>query len=571
MGLLSMSLMFSQNSAPSSHMGSNDSGSGDILMKTVRSTITTKATYYCTMQWNAGAEGGAYCGFQDSPDKGKVFIYSIWDPSNKQAIKASYIGPGTTVENFGGEGTGLKSMNNLIGWNLNEWNTVVTRRWDVANHTYFGFWVRRDSQNKWYHMVTMDYPVANVTFNGSTNAFLEDWLSTGSNTRRFEMKDAFKRKTDGSWLPMTQGRYNRNNESRSSNYTNAVDAGANNGIYFMQSGGNTSPSFSGNPPITFSTTANPTPTTSVITFNLTSSSTSSVSWNVPDSATPQFRYTIKLNGQPVSSAIEPETRSATISGAVGDTVEVVLEDILGRTSSQSTTISQNSNILSDGIYKITFENSSRALNAAGSNNGDNINLSDYNGNSNQQWQVSSLGNGEYKIINVSSGKSADAFGQNNGSNIGLYVYHGGTNQRWKITNLSGNTYKVIDSRSSRAMDAYGTGNGANVGLYDYHGNANQRIQFTRLSSSTGKSSNVAASDGLDVKIYPNPASNLLNVEIPNPEGIKQNIEIYNVQGTYITGQSVQTKSAKAQFNIANYPKGIYLLKIGNTTHKVMIQ
>lgn len=128
-----------QNSAPSCHMRANDNASGDIIMKTVRSAITTNATYYCTMQWNAGAEGGAYCGFQDSPDKGHIFIYSIWDPSNGQAITASYTGSGTTVENFGGDGTGLKSTNNTIGWSLNEWNTVITHCWDVGSHTYFGF------------------------------------------------------------------------------------------------------------------------------------------------------------------------------------------------------------------------------------------------------------------------------------------------------------------------------------------------------------------------------------------------------------------------------------------------
>lgn len=66
-------------------------------------------TYYCTMQWNAGMEGGGYCGIQEHPN-GRNFIFSIWDPvSSNESIRAAYLGDGTQVENFGGEGTGLKS------------------------------------------------------------------------------------------------------------------------------------------------------------------------------------------------------------------------------------------------------------------------------------------------------------------------------------------------------------------------------------------------------------------------------------------------------------------------------
>ncbi|WP_103069692.1 DUF3472 domain-containing protein [Aquimarina sediminis] len=555
--------LFAQNSAPSSHLRANDNASGDILMKTVRSTITTDATYYSTMGWNAGSEGGAYCGFQDSPDKGHTFIYSIWDPSNGQTITADYVGSGTVVENFGGEGTGLKSMNNTIGWSLNEWNTVVTRRWDVGSHTFFGFWIRRGSQNKWYHMVTMNYPVAGVTFNGSTNAFLEDWLSTGSNKRRFEMKDGFKRKTNGTWLPMSQGTYNRNDEPRSSNYTNAVDAGVSNGVYFMQSGGNTSPSFSGNPPLTFTTSTSATPSNPTISFSIQSVSSSTISWSVPLSSTPQFQYTIKVNGTTVKSKIAPEARSTSISAASGSTVEVILEDILGRTSKKSVTI--NSTTLANGTYKITFENSGKALTAQGNTNGSNIQINDYNGSSLQKWQVTNLGNSVYKITNANSGKSIDAFGQNNGDNIGSYVYHGGSNQQWKLSALGTNIYKVMDSRSQRCIDAFGSNNGSNVGIYEYHGGNNQRLKFTSVS--TAKTKNTLPPY---FSTYIDHKSDILHVKLSNTIDKKAMIDIYTIQGVKVISTEIPTKT-EFQINTSDLSKGIYILKSASLIKKFVVK
>ncbi|XP_052254851.1 uncharacterized protein LOC127860654 isoform X3 [Dreissena polymorpha] len=82
------------NRAPSMALWFNDNVEGDILMHDVcvpRSGLT-KYTYYCCLQWNAGKEGGGYCGIQDHPD-GRNFIFSIWDPCDpklKSKIKPVY-------------------------------------------------------------------------------------------------------------------------------------------------------------------------------------------------------------------------------------------------------------------------------------------------------------------------------------------------------------------------------------------------------------------------------------------------------------------------------------------------
>ncbi len=100
-----------QNSGLSMYLTGNDNAQGDIIMKTARATLTYNASFFMTNGFQlTGGHNGGYSGFQDSPDKGFCYIFSIWDPTSGD-IKAAYVGPGTVVERFGGEGTGLKSMN----------------------------------------------------------------------------------------------------------------------------------------------------------------------------------------------------------------------------------------------------------------------------------------------------------------------------------------------------------------------------------------------------------------------------------------------------------------------------
>ena len=557
-----------QNSAPSSHMLANDSGTGDILMKTVRSTITTNNTYYCTMQWNGGIEGGAYCGFQDSPDKGHIFIYSIWDPSNGKKITANYVGKGTVIENFGGEGTGLKSYNKSIGWDLNEWNTLVTRRWNVGSHTYFGFWIKRESQNKWYHMVTMDYPVGGVTFRGRTNAFLEDWTSTGANKRRFEMKEGFKRLTNGNWVSMSQGTFNRNDEPRSSNYTNANDAGASNGVFYMQTGGNTKPSYSGTPPITFTTKTQSVPKNPIIDFKITNISTNSISWSIPVSSTPQFKYQIKVNGRTVSTGINSEIRSKKISAKNGDTISIILEDILGRTNSKTAIVKQKNSRITNGTYKIINKRSKKALDAFGKKSGDNIGLWNYHGGTNQQWEISRLYGDTYKIIDKRSKKALDAFGKKNGDNVGLWGYHGGRNQQWEIKRLYGNTYKIIVKRCRKALDAFGKKNGDNIGLWGYHGGTNQQWEIRRVNSKEYRSINKKSRTSLDAfKIYFDQVNQSLNIN--SNTAFIHTIELINKFGKQVYHNTL-LKTKNIHINTSEFFQGLYILRINNTLSKKLI-
>ena len=334
----------SHNSALSSYIYGMDYVKGDILVRSIRVTNSTPATFYCTFDFNAGQEMSGYSGIQDSPDKGKIFIFSLWNSFISQDnIKASYLGDGTVVNTFDGEGEGTKSVNSKLGWKLNIWYTLVLRRWDGNNITHVGFWVH-DPDKGWIHLVTLDYPVKKVFFSSETGSFLEDWETTGHNLRRLEMRDSFKRNAQYSyWIPIDLVYFSTNEEDkqkRSSNYKDAYDAGVIDRGYYIQIGGSTinSCKFIGSS-CALKTLMPTKPQFEKIDFSIISLTCNNVKWKVYTRLTSQFRYIIKIDGIQIYDAIETEKSEVTFDNSIikGTELEITLEDILGEKSSRSIT------------------------------------------------------------------------------------------------------------------------------------------------------------------------------------------------------------------------------------------
>lgn len=246
-----------ENAAPSSHMVYNDASfAGDILINEVRVPKCGEAmhTYYEALGWRG--KGAGYAGIQAHP-KAHNYIFSIWDHKDHTApIKAVYRGPGTLTENFGGEGTGLKSWNFKLGWDTDVWYTLVARCWPVGNHTYYGFWARSGKSKQWTHMVTMDVAAKDAFFNGGNDSFIEDWLETGKNRRTTNLRNGWKRKPSGEWHAFGKVRYSVNSwdlpkGKRSfnfrTNWNGGVAKDASGEFYFMTSGGNATKPATTNP------------------------------------------------------------------------------------------------------------------------------------------------------------------------------------------------------------------------------------------------------------------------------------------------------------------------------------
>ncbi len=345
---------FSQNRAPSCWLKYKDSFQGDIIVNTVRvSAPSPTYTYYCTLQWNAGMEGGGYCGIQEHPD-GRNFIYSIWDPkSSNEAITAAYTHPGTKVENFGGEGTGLKSWNFAIGWETGQWYSFVSRTWNNNDHTMFGYWVFDHTNSIWHHLVTMDFPVTNVRFNSSTGSFIEDWLGSGSNMREVHQKEGWKRRTsDKSWYAFTSAKFERvKPDAGAENYIDNYDGGVITDHYFMQSGGVTMPETNVSGTTIYLDNSNTTPTFETgqllaLSSEVANDTTLTLTWSVDSTKAPQYLFHVKIfdnsgfTGPPVIEVEQstPHQREAMISlnGLQGDTdyyLQFNIDDIFDQSSS----------------------------------------------------------------------------------------------------------------------------------------------------------------------------------------------------------------------------------------------
>lgn len=320
------------NRAPSLYLRYGDYVTGDILTQDVcvPTSGLTKYTYYCCLTWNSGQQGGGYCGIQDHPD-GRNYIFSIWDPiGTDEPIKPAHEGCGTKSESFGGEGTGLKAWNFELGWKADCWYTLTTRRWEENNHTFFGFWVHDQDGEKWCHLVSMDFPVPEVYFSSNSTSFLEDWMGSGENLRSLRFKEGFKREVDESWYPFDKATFSVVKEDGSQNYKCNYDAGIIHESYYLQAGDKTIPSENLVDGSVFHLSMPTKPSKKPIFFQIQHISAQEVTWYVPESSVPQFRYKVFVDDVVIASGVDPEKRSCMIQSWPNSSVEVILEDILGR-------------------------------------------------------------------------------------------------------------------------------------------------------------------------------------------------------------------------------------------------
>ncbi len=332
--ILIISLFFSsflllpaQNRAPSCWLHYQDNYRGDIVVNTLQVVAPSPTyTYYCALQWNAGTDGGGYCGMQEHPD-GRNFIYSIWDPvSSNVAIRAVYTGEGTETENFGGEGTGLKSWNFTLGWETGAWYSFVSRTWDKNSHTRFGFWIYDHTRNRWHHLVTMDFPVADIRFSSSTGSFIEDWYGNGQERRQVYEKEAWKRSiSNGAWQALTHATFTRvSPDDGAANYIDHYDGGVKDGHFFMVSGDDATPvTNTSGATLTLSNPAQSPPFAPGRLDTLTTEAdgdTLRLTWQTDSAGSPFFAWSLKvydkedLSGTPLLTAGDtlPHARSAAI-------------------------------------------------------------------------------------------------------------------------------------------------------------------------------------------------------------------------------------------------------------------
>jgi len=153
-----------------------------------------------------------------------------------------------------------------------------------------------------------------------------------------------------------------------------------------------------------------------------------------------------------------------------------------------------------------------------------------------------------------------------------------------IVYLDGNiiTYnKINDTKFYNFLIKYG--NDCQMGcvnshIWKYKVNQNCSVDFLEIEEIIGDSepfptptncnisTKITESESKNFNIYPNPTTNMLNIDLSNLSNDKSNdILIYDVYGQVVKQSEIN--NSKFDINIENLQKGIYFIKIGSLTKK----
>lgn len=238
--------------------------------------------------------------------------------------------PGTRCEPFGGEGEGLKTWNFTIGWEPDYWYTLVTRRWDHDDHTYFGFWVKHQMSLEWTHVATIDYPLPDIYFETLTCSFLEDWEGSGENLRRVHYKNGYKRGLTGKWMPFSQASFSVVKEWSSKTYEDNINCGNLDDTFFLQSGGETFMMEDVENGMTMSRSMPSRPDIIPICCYITSVTDEEITWEIPSGSVPQFQYIVYVDREIIKQEINSQTRICRFRSRPKEVVELLVEDVYGK-------------------------------------------------------------------------------------------------------------------------------------------------------------------------------------------------------------------------------------------------
>ena len=145
-----------------------------------------------------------------------------------------------------------------------------------------------------------------------------------------------------------------------------------------------------------------------------------------------------------------------------------------------------------------------------------------------------------------------------------YTYYYGTDLQnglaylWKVTN--GN---IISGQGTNLIEVQWLSNG--LGTLNCIINDNQ----TNCSDSTKLSINIATGindiKNLNIKIYPNPTNNIINIEGLN-KNENNTIQIFDVQGKLVITKNI---TEKGTIDLSELNKGVYVIKIGEVAQRIV--
>jgi len=604
--VLSIARGYSQeNAAPSEHLTYSFPNDAVLQMQKMRIVQSAYASYFEVNSFTNG-----YAGLQQTPDSSHgsshTLIYSLWDPNTAGGIYSTvrYAAPNTYTGRFGGEGDGWQSIN-PYNWVLNTWYNLVERSWKSRGQLYIATFIDDLGSNTWFHTATISIPDPGRWLGSGNDAFLENWDGSnpawdGRYIRKAYYRDCWVLNASGGWDKSTSRYFsaNANDSARNGIYNNAFNAGYDNTLnaYFMQHGGNTTPSsaFNGGRTVTLPAQSDQGTAPSLTTGSVSSVSASYaggktyVNWNIDGTKSPQLAATVQvLNnaGTVVLSFTDtmPQRRKDTLTGVLSPgayTAKIFFTDIFNQGSNSMTAAFT---VGSSYTYWYTFRNafSNKYLSVKNSSTANLANIVQYGTlNNAAEWRLKSVNNATV-LVNRNSGKVIDLPGsnQNLGTDPIQYSENDNTNQQWNLVSVGGGKYLIQSNLSNHYVlddSAGSTADGTNIILYSANGStgsSNQQWTMQVVDSTVGASVAGAAIDGRGavlsvsggLSVYPNPTHGKLHISLEQlPEG-RQLVEVFSLSGVRV--YQTMAGGKELDIDVSSFARGTYLVKTRGRTEK----
>ena len=182
-------------------------------------------------------------------------------------------------------------------------------------------------------------------------------------------------------------------------------------------------------------------------------------------------------------------------------------------------------------------------------NGIAIIQTNFNGNTNQQFEITDKGNGAYAIVAKHSNKCLDVAGisEETGALIHQWDYLGSANQRFILVPVDNDYYKLIAEHTGMVAEASTTNNGEQLHQFDNHTNTSAHWKFLPADAILGN-------DHLQETIsslYPNPTNSKLHFNTS-----EATITIYDATGKSI----LSTYTTTNEIDVSTLKNGLYTIE-----------
>jgi hypothetical protein len=203
---------------------------------------SVNGSYFMACGWNTG-----YFGIQQlgGPDD-KVVLFSVWDPTkgddpnavkNEDRVEVLYQGEGVRIKRFGGEGTGGQCMWKH-NWQIGETNRFLIGARTETNKTAFTAWF--SNGDAWKKLATFRTRSGGLA---GYYSFIEDFRRDGNSvheTRRARFGPGWIQTTRDEWIALSRARFTGSGAEWESK--DNIDAGLEQNLFFLATGGNISKS-----------------------------------------------------------------------------------------------------------------------------------------------------------------------------------------------------------------------------------------------------------------------------------------------------------------------------------------